>query len=112
LGIVLSATALLLLTWTFYRSRGLYRLANQTLYAPGHPPVPLDRIQLIDKTLWDRKGIAYVEYQTPAGHTRRLKLDDFLHQPGPTRQICARIEAYLVAPEGVAHEPKQRGTVA
>src|SRR5688500_9979852 len=31
--------------WALYNSRGQYRLAGDTLYVPGHPPVPLDAVQ-------------------------------------------------------------------
>jgi len=85
---------LLLLFWTFYNSRGAYRLANQTLYAPGHPPVPVDAIRKIDKRKWDRKGIAYLGYELPDGKTGTIKLDDFVYERHPMDEIFARIEQY------------------
>lgn len=91
---------LLLLCWTLYRSRGRYRLADNTLYVPGHPPVPLENIRQIDKTKWDRKGIVYIEYETPgSSQTGRLTLDDFVYDQKPTDAILERIEAVLVPPD-------------
>jgi len=85
-------------------SRGAYRLtSDNVLHAPGHPPVPLDRITELDKRLWDRKGIAYVGYEGPDGRQGRLKLDDFIYEREPTDAISKRIEDY-VAPASAPQE--------
>src|ERR1043166_305176 len=67
--------------WTLRETRGFYRMHGTTLYVPGHPPVGYDDIRRIDKRKWDRKGFAYLHYETP-GHPPRqgiLKLDDFAY---------------------------------
>jgi hypothetical protein len=87
LGLVVLGVAL-------YRSRGTYRLADNILHAPGHPPVPLDAIRSIDKTHWDRKGIAYVNYELPNGAKGSVVLDDFIYQRQGTDDIFKRIEDY------------------
>jgi len=88
-----------LLIWTFYNSRGAYRLdMNNQLHIPGHPAVPLESITRIDKRLWDRKGIAFIDYavdrQTEPG---RLKLDDFVYEREPTDEIFKRVETFVLA---------------
>lgn len=85
-----------LLAWALYNSRGAYRLSGRTLHVPGHPPVRFDQITRIDKRLWDRKGIAYIDYEAD-GRTGRIKLDDFVYDRKPTDQIFERIEQ-AVAP--------------
>ena len=87
-----------LLGWALYNSRGAYRLRDDVLSVPGHPAVPLDAIRQIDKTKWDRKGIAYIDYELPDG-TGRIKLDDFVYEAQPTRDILARIEERVLPPE-------------
>jgi len=84
------------LIWTLYNSRGEYRLEGRRLSVPGHPEIDLDQVTKIDKQLWDRKGIAYVEYDTGA-QSGRLRLDDFVYDAKPTREIFKRIEEYTLA---------------
>jgi hypothetical protein len=103
LAAVLPPAAVLFLAWTLYNTRGTYRLRGDVLSVPGHPNVPLDAVRAIDKSKWDRKGIAYVEYDVN-GRQGRLRLDDFLYERAPTDRIVEQIEARLV-PEGTATEP-------
>lgn len=109
LAVGLPALGAGVVAWMLYRSRGQYRLDGDTLHAPGHPPVPLAAVREIDKTLWDRKGIARIEYDDPAGGApRRLTLDDFVYDQKPTDAILARVEKALgVSPEeaGAEREP-------
>lgn len=93
LGMFLPPLSLLFLGWALYNSRGQYRFVDRTLHVPGHPPVPLTAIRTIDKTKWDRKGIAYIDYQT-AGMKQMasLKIDDFVYERGPTDAIVARLD--------------------
>ena len=98
LGVTLPLAGVALLCWALYNSRGTYRFADNTLYAPGHPPVPVDAIRQIDKQKWDRKGIAYLDYELTGGGKGRIKLDDFVYEQKPTQDILTRIEL-LVAPE-------------
>jgi hypothetical protein len=98
LAIALIAATFPMLAWVHYRSRGEYRLSGMTLHVPGHPPVPFEAIVAMDKAKWQRKGIVYVEYQLEgSGRPRRLTLDDFIYSRGPTDEIVARIEKWLVA---------------
>ena len=101
LACVLPVAAFGLLGWTLYNSRGAYRLSGDVLSVPGHPDVPLANITQIDKSKWDRKGIAYLDYALPAGKTGRVKLDDFVYDRPPTDRILETIEARL----GVAEPP-------
>jgi len=95
-----------LLVWSFYQSRGQYRLAENVLHVPGHPAVPLDAITSIDKTRWERKGIAYLDYELPGGAKGRVTLDDFVYQQRPTDDMFAYIERYTgTADESTAGGP-------
>src|SRR5213075_743300 len=88
LGIILPPLAIFVLLRALHNSRGELRLEGETLSIPGHPPIPLSTIRKIDKGLWDRKGIAYIEYETGEPPVRgRFKLDDFVYDRGPTDQI-------------------------
>ena len=113
LAVSLPPVGIGLLAWALYASRGAYRLSGRTLHVPGHPPVTFDQITRIDKRLWDRKGIAYLDYDRAAGTpsrapgetvdyqatgSGRIKLDDFVYERKPTDQIFERIENEL-APE-------------
>lgn len=102
LGVFLPPFSVAFLAWCLYNSRGEYRLDGSTLNVPGHPPVPLNALRKIDLAKWDRKGIAYVDYQFP-GTARggRFKLDDFVYQREPTDAIFDRLVAALSEP-GVA----------
>lgn len=96
LAMGLPPVGIFVLGWTLYRSRGVYRLAGDTLHVPGHPPIPLDDIQEMDMDKWDKKGIAYAKYQTasmtaPAEAT----LDDFIYERAPTDKIVERIRKHL-----------------
>lgn len=96
LGTTLPPLGIALLAWMLYNSRGAYRLAENVLNAPGHPPIPLDNIRKLDKRLWERKGIAVIEYEDPAsGQRRQLKLDDFVYEREPTDAIFDRIEKHV-----------------
>ena len=94
-----------LIRW-LYISRGEYRLEDDTLHIPGHPPVPLDAVTEIDKHLWDRKGIAYISYELADGTRGTVKLDDFIYERDPTDKIYDRI-IEVVAPEAEAEEKQQ-----
>jgi hypothetical protein len=96
IGIILPPVGLAMLAWMLYNSRGEYRLERDTLHVPGHPPVPMDNIRKIDKRLWERKGIAYIEYEVPQSLKRaQFKLDDFIYERGPTDAIFERIEKHV-----------------
>jgi hypothetical protein len=96
LGAALPPIGLLLLGWALYQSRGEYRLSGRTLHVPGHPPVPMDSIVRIDEKLWDRKGIAYIDYELADGKKGRFKLDDFIYERQPIDDIFKRIKDDIV----------------
>ena len=97
LATLLPAVAAALLGWTLYRSRGAYRLKDDVLSVPGHPDVPLEAIRQMDKSRWDRKGIASVEYELEPGRPQWLFLDDFVYRQEPTDRIVERIEQHLAS---------------
>lgn len=106
-GIILPPLGVAAALWALYNSRGRYRLTpDSTLHVPGHPPVPLDAIRTIDKSKWDRKGIAQLEYELPgAAKPARLTLDDYLYERKPTDTILDRIEAELLPPDPAPAPP-------
>ncbi|MDB5300773.1 MAG: hypothetical protein JWO87_2436 [Phycisphaerales bacterium] len=91
----------LLLGWFLYRSRGEYRLADGVLSVPGHPKVPLTSVRSIDKAKWERKGIARIEYDDPAGtgQTKWLVMDDFIYERGATDRIVEIIDGMMTPVE-------------
>jgi len=90
-----------LLTWALYNSRGEIRLTSDTLTAPGHPPVKTDQIMALDKRLWDRKDIAFVDYEVGAAKGR-IRLDAFVYQTDPIVKIYDRIEAIMKEEAGAS----------
>ena len=97
IGLSCPPLAILLLAWALYNSRGEITLDGNTLYVPGHPPVPLDAIRELNDRQWDKKGIAYVSYATPA-KSGVIKLDDFVYDRPPIDAIHDRIVAHLSPP--------------
>jgi hypothetical protein len=93
-GIVLPPLSIVLLIYCLRKSRGEIRLEGQTLHAPGHPPVPLDSITAIDERLWDRKGIAYVNYEVE-NRQGQILLDDFIYQRDPIDAIHKQVKEYI-----------------
>ncbi len=94
LAIGLPLLAGLLVGWAHYNSRGKIVLFSRTLNAPGHPSITLDDITSLDKTLWDRKDIAYVNYAK--GQTKgKIRLDAFVYQTDPIVKIYDRIAHIL-----------------
>lgn len=96
LACALPPIGILILVWSLYKTRGVYRLEGTTLSIPGHPDIQLDDITKIDKQKWDRKGIVYLHYTTQNNQSGIIKLDDFLYDRPPTDEIFKRIEAYLL----------------
>jgi hypothetical protein len=130
LGVVLPPMGLFILFWALFNSRGEYRLEDGVVYVPGHPPIPLDNIHSINRELWDRKGIAYVEYEltnAPASRPKgagptvgpvkyegvsqaqrsTFKLDDFVYDREATDKIFKTIEEALLKAAATASPPTQ-----
>ena len=88
----------ILLMRALHLTRGQYRLTeDNTLHVPGHPPVPLDAIRSIDQAKWDRKGLAFIEYELN-GKAATVKLDDFAYERTRTDQIHDRLVAAIAPP--------------
>ena len=106
LAFSLPVAAVGLLVWMLYNSRGEYRFDGKTLSIPGHPPIDVESISAVDRKLWDRKGIAFIEYAGPDGSVGRARLDDFIYERGPTDAIYKQIIAgFEETPESVAKQP-------
>lgn len=97
LGFALPPVATCFLIMWLRRSRGEYRLENDTLYVPGYPPVPLTTIDSLDKTRWDRKGIAFATYKLANGKTGIIRMDDFIYEAHPIRDMVKCIEESILA---------------
>ncbi|MDP9175948.1 MAG: hypothetical protein M3O30_19090, partial [Planctomycetota bacterium] len=107
LGCALPPLGIILLIRMLYNSRGEYRLENGIVYIPGHPPVPLERIQTVHREKWDRKGIADVEYDQD-GKSAMFRLDDFVYDRDPTDAIFTEIEQTLLRTAGRGDENEDR----
>jgi len=128
LGVALPPMGIFIVVWALYNSRGEYRLEDGVVYVPGHPPIPLDSIHSVNHELWDRKGIAYVEYDlshAPApppkgagptvgpvkyegvtqGQRSTFKLDDFVYEREATDKIFKAIEEALLKAAATASAP-------
>jgi hypothetical protein len=57
----------------------------------------MQHVTQLDKSKWDRKGIAVVHYDSGAAGPRRLVLDDFVYQRQPTDRIVEHIEGRIAA---------------
>jgi hypothetical protein len=128
MGIALPPLGILLLARCLYLSRGVYRLDDDVLYVAGHPPVPIEAIVAIDRSLWDRKGIAFLDYdlshstraQSADGQQSsakgRIKLDDFIYDRDPTDEIFRAIEQSMTDRPAVAMQtapaPQRPATTA
>jgi hypothetical protein len=110
LGIALPPLSILLLWRWLNMSRGEYRLEDNVLSVPGHPPVKLTDITEIDTDLWKKKGILYVDYRAADGQEYTLKLDDFVYEQVPTdciyehikHEMKSRVKEEPAASEGAA----------
>jgi hypothetical protein len=111
LAIALPALGMFVLGRALYRSRGEVRLDGQTLYAPGHPPVPFDNITEIDRRLWKKKGIAWVGYDLGEGKQGRILLDDFIYDQDPIDTIYKRVEKFVDPQKDEDEEEKQPDSV-
>jgi hypothetical protein len=106
LGVLLPPLSIALLAWSLHSSRGQLRFDGTVMSVPGHPPIPLNALRKLDRSKWDRKGIAVFDYQLPGTTTAgRFKLDDFVYQRKPTDQIFAALEAAIVAAAGGGATP-------
>jgi hypothetical protein len=105
LGIVLPPCGVFALALGLRQSRGEIRLSGSTLSVPGHAPILLDQIESIDKSLWEKKGIAIVEYHLSDGSKRKFRLDDYIYERSPIDEIFEIIEETMSVPGSEAAEP-------
>jgi len=130
LGVALPPMGFAILAWAVYNSRGEYRMENGVVSIPGHPPVPLDKIHSVNRELWDRKGIAFVEYDLSEAPTAAksggvvsysgasqgakgtFRLDDFVYEREPTDKIFKTIEDSLLKSAAAAAVPVIQPPVA
>jgi len=105
LGIVLPPAGVFALAWGLWQSRGKIRLSGDILHVPGHEPIPLGKIESMDTSRWERKGIAIVEYQLADGSKRTFRLDDYIYERDPIDKIYEIIEKAMRQPGGAVAEP-------
>ncbi len=99
-GVLLPPLSIALLAWALYNSRGEFRFDGETLSAPGHPPVPITAVTSIDRTLWERKSIAYINYKLPAGTAGRIKIDHSTYDP--IDKLFKQVEIAVEGTDGLA----------
>jgi len=76
--------------------------ADETgLRGPRGLDLSYDRITAIDKTRWDRKGIAVVHYQTPSGEAGAVKLDAWVFRGADC--VLAEVERQTGLTDHLAH---------
>jgi hypothetical protein len=113
LGVLLPVVSLPVFIWLMYRSRGAYRLEGNTLYLPGREAIPVDKIQTLDKSRWDKKGVAVVEYQDAGGASQTATMRDMVYERGTTDLMVERIEKALggtgAPDQGAAQSNKKVG---
>jgi len=98
-GVGLPPLSILFVCWILYASRGKYQFDGESISVPGHGTVPLKAIRRINREKWDRKGIAYLEYQVPgSAKLGVIKLDDFIYERQPTDEIFARVVQSMESP--------------
>ena len=103
LAVVLPLVGIGLTGWARHNSRGEIKLAGDRLSAPGHPEIALDDVTALDQRMWDRKDIAYVQYEK--GEAKgRIRLDAFIYEAEPIVKIYERIEK-LMKEDAEAGEP-------
>jgi hypothetical protein len=112
LAVICPLAGLAMLGWALYRSRGTYWMSGDEIRVPGHPPIRIGDITQIDKRLWDRKGIAHLDYKLPDGTTGRFTLDDFLYERKPTDAIYERILKAVAPDAGTAASAADAGEKA
>jgi hypothetical protein len=95
LAALLPPLGIALLFWTLRNSRGEIRLAGRELSAPGHPTIDLNDIKKVNNDLWDRKGIAWIKYETAQGQSGEIRLDDFVYDRPPTDAIYDRVAQHM-----------------
>jgi len=78
--------------WTFLMTRGRWvEVDEQAVTTSTGQRTDYDSITSIDKSRWQRKGIAVVHYASN-GSPGRILLDDWKYEREPTKRILAAIE--------------------
>lgn len=88
--------------WKFLsESKGELRLENDTLFAPGHPPIPIPSLTGVANARWEKKGIAFFDYRLADGTDGRVRVDDFIFERPPTDAIHDELLAKMPKTEEV-----------
>lgn len=95
LACALPPLGLAMLLWALHQSRDAYRMRGTKISIPGHPTIDLSEVKSVNNDLWDRKGIAWVKYETADGQSGEFKIDDFLYDRPPTDAIYERIAEHM-----------------
>ena len=72
---------------------------EQGLRTSGGRHAPWEAIQAVDKSRWQRKGIARVQYDD-GGVQREIKLDDWKYDTEATEKILLEVDAHLQQRQG------------
>jgi hypothetical protein len=107
LGWVLPPIGLAYFAFFMHRTRGTYRFDGTNISIPGHPDFTLDQVTRVDKRLWDRKGIAFIDYDTGSARGK-VTLDDFLYDRKPTDIIYDAVIANIQT-RAAAEAPQGQG---
>jgi hypothetical protein len=82
--------------WKWFRVRSSWFGADEThIKSSFGTNVPFDSIQSVDKTRWEKKGIAQVKYTDDKGGEAILIMDDFKYVREPMGEIMQRITERL-----------------
>ena len=68
---------------------------TQGVHTNSGQHVKWEDILWLDKSRWQKKGIAVVRYKDENGRTRRITLDDWKYYREPTAQMLNEIEMHL-----------------
>ena len=93
---VLPIAGIAMLVWTRFNSRGTYSMKGHTVSVPGHENINFGQITEIDNRKWEKKGIAYVKYNTTEGVEKKFRIDDFIYERAETDIIYDALVAHLV----------------
>ncbi len=104
LGITLPIGLLFAFFWLAHRGKWMATDETGVLTSAGQR-VSFDAIQRVDKQRWATKGIALVWHQD-GGVEKKLVIDDWKYERGPTDDILREIELHLTREQIVNGEPE------
>jgi hypothetical protein len=102
-GVALPPLSVIFLGWIVYTSRGKYEFDGINVSTPGSGSISVKSIRRVDRSKWDRKGIAYLHYQVPGSSKLGvITLDDFIYERIPTDEIYRQISLAVDGNKAVA----------